>query len=116
MSDKQLEAAEFLTEETTCANVMLKRTTSQNFCQKRPPENGGTFAQATRGTCRLGQSRQPPAAYTKAGTLPRYRRRYPPTGQVGHAASGVAGMSHAASAIPGTLAADTLAADTRPHQ
>jgi hypothetical protein len=48
---------EFLTYETTCTNEMAKRTTSEKFCQKTPPANGGTLAQATRGTCRLGQCR-----------------------------------------------------------
>jgi hypothetical protein len=61
---------EFLTHKTTCANVMSKRTTSENICQKTPPLNGGTPAQATRGTCRLGQRRHPLAANTISGTLP----------------------------------------------
>jgi hypothetical protein len=53
---------EFLTEETTCTNEMAKETTSEIICQKRPAVSGGTPAQATRGTCRLGQCRQGPAA------------------------------------------------------
>jgi hypothetical protein len=67
--------SEFLTYETTCTNEMAKRTTSENFYQKTPPENGGTFAQATRGTCRLGQSQHHPAASTKPGMWPSKRRR-----------------------------------------
>jgi hypothetical protein len=62
--------AEFLTHKTTCANVMSKRTTSEKICQKTPPLNGGTLAQATRGMCRLGQRRHPLAAITNSGTLP----------------------------------------------
>jgi hypothetical protein len=58
---------EFLTEETTCANVMSERTTSQNHCQKRPLRSGGTPRQATRGTCRLGQCRQGGAAIPISG-------------------------------------------------
>jgi serine/threonine protein kinase len=61
---------EFLTNQTTCPSVLSKRTTCENICQKRPPENGGTFAQATRGTCRLGQSRQGAAATDVAGRWP----------------------------------------------
>jgi hypothetical protein len=61
---------EFLTHKTTCANVMSKKITSKNICQKTPPLNGGTPAQATRGTCRLGQRRHPLAANTNSGTLP----------------------------------------------
>jgi hypothetical protein len=49
---------------------MLKRTTFEKICQKTPPLNGGTLAQATRGTCRLGQHRHPLAAITNSGTLP----------------------------------------------
>jgi hypothetical protein len=59
--------AEFLTHKTTCANVMSKRTTCENICQKRPPLGGGTFGQATRGTCRLGRRRHGHAATANAG-------------------------------------------------
>jgi hypothetical protein len=45
---------EFLTHQTTCASEMLEKTTCENFGQKGPPAGGGTFGQATRGTCRLG--------------------------------------------------------------
>jgi hypothetical protein len=82
-----------LTHETTRASEMLEKTTCEIFCQKGPPTDGGTPGQATRGTCRLGQCRQAPAADAKPGMFPFKRRRYPPTGQVGHAASVVAGMS-----------------------
>jgi hypothetical protein len=58
---------EFLTNQTTCASVLSKRTTSQNYCQKRPALSGGTPGQAARGTCRLGQSRQGGAATPRAG-------------------------------------------------
>jgi hypothetical protein len=61
---------EFLTEETTSTSVLPERTTSEIFCQKRPPGSGGSEAQATRGTCRLGQSRQGGAAYAKPGRWP----------------------------------------------
>jgi hypothetical protein len=54
--------SEFLTHETTCASEMPEKTTCEKFCQKRPPTSGGTPSQATRGTCRLGQWRQAPAA------------------------------------------------------
>jgi hypothetical protein len=60
------EITEFLTHETTCASEMLEKTTCENFCQKRPPTSGGTPGQATRGTCRLGQCRQAPAAVAVA--------------------------------------------------
>jgi hypothetical protein len=77
---------EFLTHKTTCANVMSKKTTSKNFCKKRPPLGGGTAGQATRGTCRLGQRRHGGAATAVSGTSPgRYRRqplRALPPGQV----------------------------------
>jgi hypothetical protein len=66
---------EFLTHETTCTNEMAKRTTSEKFCQKTPPENGGTLAQATRGMCRLGQCRHHPAAVAKPGMWPWQHRR-----------------------------------------
>jgi hypothetical protein len=58
---------EFLTKQTTCASVLAKRTTSEKDCQKRPVLSGGTPGQATRGTCRLGQSRQGGAATCVAG-------------------------------------------------
>jgi hypothetical protein len=32
----------FFTDKTTCANVMLKRTTSKKIYQKIPPLGGGT--------------------------------------------------------------------------
>jgi hypothetical protein len=63
-----------LTHETTCASEMLEKTTCKNFCQKRPPTSGGTPGQATRGTCRLGQCRQAPAAVAIGGTLAQVRR------------------------------------------
>jgi hypothetical protein len=62
--------SEFLTHETTCLSEMLEKTTYENFCQKRPPTSGGTPGQATRGTCRLGQGRQAPAAVAVAGMRP----------------------------------------------
>jgi hypothetical protein len=62
------ERREFLTYETTCASEMLEKTTSEIFCQKGPPTSGGTPQPATRGTCRLGQCRQAPAAVAVAGT------------------------------------------------
>jgi hypothetical protein len=46
---------------------LVKRTTSEKDCQKRPVLSGGTPGQATRGTCRLGQSRQGGAATYVAG-------------------------------------------------
>jgi hypothetical protein len=52
------------------ANLMSERTTSENFCQKRPLLSGGTPGQATRGTCRLGQCRQGGAATPIAGMWP----------------------------------------------
>jgi hypothetical protein len=64
---EDLQAVEFLTNQTTCASVLSKRTTSEFFCQKRPPRGGGTPGQATRGTCRLGQCRQACAADANAG-------------------------------------------------
>jgi hypothetical protein len=60
---------EFLTHKTTCTNEMSKRTTFEKNCQKTPPGNGGTLAEATRGTCRLGQRRHHLAAITNSGTL-----------------------------------------------
>jgi hypothetical protein len=81
-----------LTHKTICANEMLKRTTSEKICQKTPPGNGGTLAQATRGTCRLGQYRHHLAAVAKPGMWPWQRRRSRPFGQVGPAASMEAGM------------------------
>jgi hypothetical protein len=60
---------EFLTEETTCANVLSKKTPYEKNCQKRPLLGGGMSGQATRVTCRLGQSRHAPAATPKAGKL-----------------------------------------------
>jgi hypothetical protein len=59
----------WITHETTCASEMLEKTTYKKFCQKRPPTSGGTPGQATRGTCRLGQCRQAPAAVAIGGTL-----------------------------------------------
>jgi hypothetical protein len=61
---------EFLTHQTTCASEMLEKTTCEIFYQKRPPVDGGTPGQATRGTCRLGQCRQAPAAVRIAGMWP----------------------------------------------
>jgi hypothetical protein len=58
----------FLTNQTTCASVLSKRTTSEKVWQKRPPGGGGTSGQATRGTCRLGQRRHVHAATANAGT------------------------------------------------
>jgi hypothetical protein len=101
-----LPAKEFLTEETTCTNEMAKETTSENICQKRPLPSGGTPGQATRGTCRLGQCRQGPAAVPSSGMLPLQRPRPTPSAAVGPAANGVAGMStwrRAANGIAGTL-------------
>jgi hypothetical protein len=57
---------EFLTDWTTCTNEMAKKTTYEKYCQKEPLLGG----QATRGTCRLGQSRQEGAAIPKAGMFP----------------------------------------------
>jgi hypothetical protein len=68
---------EFLTEATTCTNEMAKETISENICQKRPLLSGGTPGQVTRGTCRLGQCRQGPAAVPSSGMLPLHRRRQP---------------------------------------
>jgi hypothetical protein len=59
---------EFLTYETTCTNEIAKRTTSENFCQKTPPANGGTLAQATHRPQGL-------AAWAVAGMWPCQRRR-----------------------------------------
>jgi hypothetical protein len=70
-----VEESEFLTHETTCPSEMLEKTTCEIFCQKRPPTSGGTPGQATRGTCRLGQCRQAPAAVAVAGTYVSVRRR-----------------------------------------
>jgi hypothetical protein len=60
---------EFLTHWTTCTNEMPERTPCEFFCQKRPPLGGGTRGQATRGTCRLRQSRHGGAANAKPGML-----------------------------------------------
>jgi hypothetical protein len=61
-SELEVDLPEFLTHETNCASEMLEKTTCEIFCQKRPPTSGGT-----RGTCRLGQCRQAPAAVAIAG-------------------------------------------------
>jgi hypothetical protein len=60
---------EFLTYETTCINEMAKRTTFEKICQKTPPGNGGTLAQATR------PMPAPLAAVAKPGMWPWQRRR-----------------------------------------
>jgi hypothetical protein len=62
------EKQEFLTHQTTCASEMLEKTTCEIFCQKGTPAGGGTFGQATRGTCRLGQRRHGGATIPKSGT------------------------------------------------
>jgi hypothetical protein len=59
-----------LKHETTCASEILEKTTCEKFCQKGPPTSGGTPGQATRGTCRLDQWRQAPAADAKPGMWP----------------------------------------------
>jgi hypothetical protein len=69
-SQRDGQTAEFLTKQTTCASVLLKKTTSEKDCQKRPPSGGGTPGQATRGTCRLAQSRHGGAATPEAGNSP----------------------------------------------
>jgi hypothetical protein len=61
------ELAEFLTNQTTCATVLSKRTTSEIICQKGPLLSGGTSGQATRSTCRLGRRRHGAAASRVAG-------------------------------------------------
>jgi hypothetical protein len=85
-------ALEFLTDWTSCTNEMLKRTTSEKFCQKRPPLSGGTSGQATRGTCRLGRRRHGGAATANAGMWPGSPLRSSPFFSVGPAASPVSGM------------------------
>jgi hypothetical protein len=62
-----LKNEEFLTYETTCTNEMAERTTSENYCQKRPALSGGRPGQAARGTCRHCQTRQEHAANAKPG-------------------------------------------------
>jgi hypothetical protein len=62
-------ALEFLTEETTCATILSKKTPYEKIYQKRPLLGGGMSGQATCVTCRLGQSRHAPAATPKAGKL-----------------------------------------------
>jgi hypothetical protein len=85
---------------------MPKRITSKKFCKKTPPVSGGTLAQATRGTCRLGHSRQGLAAWASAGMWPCQRRRLTASPSVGPAANGEAGIStwrHAGNGGGGTL-------------
>jgi hypothetical protein len=67
---------EFLTEETTCANVMSKRTTSQIFCQKRPP---AAFTNAGTPSAASTKPGTPPAAVPKPGMWPSKRRRHQPS-------------------------------------
>jgi hypothetical protein len=79
---------------------MAKKTTCEKYCQKEPLLGGGTSGQATRGTCRLGQSRQEGAAIPKAG------KRVHPAGV------GIGGMAHfgwrSSTALPARKHAATL--------
>jgi hypothetical protein len=60
---------EFLTNKTTSANGLSKKTTCEIFCQKRPSLGGGMSSQLTCGTCRHCQSRHVLAAWDRAGML-----------------------------------------------
>jgi hypothetical protein len=67
---------EFLTDQTTCASELLKKTPSEKFCQKGPAVGGGTPA--------AGNTWHLPPLASPAGPCRRWHRRHvrPPSSRV----------------------------------